>query len=126
MSEHDPDLEDRLKRGLRRVEAPEGFADRITDRIEAQRSEQRKGRLTVMPRRWISLAVAAMLLVSIVLGGWQWRQQQPRRQREQAEAARRQFEVAMQVTGRTLVAVQERIGRAGEIHSTGRKREVEQ
>jgi hypothetical protein len=65
-----------------------------------------------------------MLLVGVVLGGWQWRQQQVRRERQEAEVARRQFEVAMQVTGRTLVAVQERIERAGEIHSAGRKREV--
>ena len=39
---------------------------------------------------------------------------------------RYQFKTAMQVTGRTLVGVQERIGRTGEIHGTRRKREVEQ
>lgn len=120
MSERDLDfhLEDRLKRELQRVDAPTGFADRVMDRVGAQLKESRKQQLIVMPRRFAWMALAAMLLVGIVLGGWQWRQQQ-RRERLEAEVARRQFEVAMQVTGRTLVGVQERIGRAG------RKREVE-
>ncbi len=125
MSEFDLDLEEKLKRELRRVDAPEGFADRVMGRVAAQVKDERKHRLIVMPRRFAWLAVAAMLLVGVVLGGWQWRQQQVRRERQEAEVARRQFEVAMQVTGRTLVAVQERIERAGEIHSAGRKREVE-
>jgi multidrug resistance efflux pump len=94
-------------------------------RVAAPIDEKRKQRLVVMPRRFAWMALAAMLLLGILLGGWQWRQQQLRRERQEAEVARRQFEVAMQVTGRTLVEVQERIGHAGEIHAAGRKREVE-
>ena len=115
--ETDFDFEEKLKRELQRVDAPAGFADRVMERVGVEAAEERRGRLVVMPRRWFSVAVAAMLLVGIVLGGWQW--QQRRQERQEAEIARRQFEVAMQVTGRTLVGVQERIGRAG------RKREVE-
>jgi uncharacterized iron-regulated membrane protein len=112
-------FEEELKRELRRVEAPDGFADRLMGRV----AEKRKTRLVVMPRRVAWMAVAAMLLVGIVLGGWQWRQRQQREQQE-AELARRQFDVAMQVTGRTLLLVQEQIGHAGEIRM-GTKREVE-
>lgn len=125
MSERDFDLEEMLTQELRRVEAPEGFADRVIDRIVDRAQEKPRGHLIAMPRRRASLAVAASLLLGVVLGGWQWRQQQLRREQQEAELARRQFVVAMQVTGRTLVAVQERIGRAGEIHSAARKREVD-
>ncbi len=117
----DADFEARFRQDLRRVEAPEGFADQVMGRVDQERS----GRLVMLPRRWVSLAVAAMLLIGALLGGWQWRQQKLRRERQEAEAAHIQFEAAMQVTGRTLIEVQERIGRAGETHSAGRKREVE-
>ena len=120
MSEFD-EFEAKLKQELRRVDAPEGFADGVLGRV----ADKRSGRLLVMPRRRAWIAVAAMLLVGIVLGGWEWRQQQLRRERQEAEVARRQFEMAMQVTGRTLAEVQERIGRAGEVHTAGRKREVQ-
>lgn len=119
------DFEEELKRSLERVEAPEGFADRVMGRVSASANHERRGRLLSMPHRAIWLAVAAMLLVGIAIGGWQRRQQSSLEQR-QAAMYRQQFDAAMQVTGRTLVIVQERIGRAGEVHATGRKREVEQ
>ena len=119
------EFEEKLQRELRRVDAPEGFADRIMGRVALAETEQRRGRLIAMPRRFAQIAIAAMLLIAIVLSGWQWREQKLRRERQEAQTAHRQFEAAMQVTGRTLVELQERIGRAGEIHSTGRKREVE-
>jgi predicted negative regulator of RcsB-dependent stress response len=65
----------------------------------------------VMPKRPAWIAVAAMLLVGIVLGGWQWRQQQVRKEREQAEVVQRQFDMAMQVTQRTLAGVQNLVGK---------------
>ena len=118
MSESEVEFEKKLKRELERVEAPEGFADRMMDRI----ARERKRRLVVMAGRYAWTAVAAMVLVGTMLAGWQWRLRQERRE---AEVARRQFEVAMQVTGRTLVEVREQIQRAGEVHSAGRKQEVE-
>jgi len=102
------ELEERLKRDLERIPAPDGFADRVMGRVAAQ---QRKGRLIAMPKRSAWMAIAAMLLVGIVLGGWQWKQQEVRKEREQAEVVQRQFDMAMQVTQRTLAGVQERVGK---------------
>lgn len=115
MSEFD-EFEEKLAREMARVPAPEGFADRVMASV----AQRRKTRLVVMPRRSAWMAIAAMLMVGVILGGWQWQQ------RRQAEQARQQFDLAMQVTQRTLAGVQERIGRAGEIHNEATKREVEQ
>lgn len=121
LDEVDFDLDAQLKRELRRVDAPEGFADRVMSRMP----DQERGRLLAMPRRAAWMAIAAMLLVGIAIGGWQRRQENLREER-QAAMYRRQLNLAMQVTSRTLVQVQERIGHAGEVHSAGRKRGVEQ
>ena len=125
-SELDGEFEKKLKRGLPRVDAPDGFASRVMARVTSAQAEQRRGRLIAMPRHWVSIAMAAMLLIGITLGGWQWQQQKLRREQQEAQTAHRQFEAAMRVTGRTLTEVEERIGRAGEVHAAGRKREVEQ
>jgi uncharacterized protein HemX len=114
------DFEARLRRDLQRVEAPEGFADRVMQRVPASR----QGRLLSFPmavtnaRHW--MAVAAVLLVAIVLGFGvhhveQVEQQRQLQEQEQAKArkAAEQFALAMQVTGRTLFVVQQRIDQAG-------------
>ena len=115
MSELD-DFEARLKRDLRRVDAPEGFADRVMQRVPAAK----QGRLLSFPivgtkaRHW--MAVAAVLLVAFVLGFGVHHVEQVEQQRvEQAKArkAAEQFALAMQVTGRTLFVVQQRIDSAG-------------
>ena len=53
MNESDLDLEEQLKRELRPVNAPEGFADRVMQRIS-----QPTGWVFVMPARrwWVSIA----------------------------------------------------------------------
>jgi hypothetical protein len=118
-SDSEREFEARLSQEMKRVSAPDGFADRIMHRVEVEAeghaAQKRRSRLTVMPRRSAWMAIAAMLLVGILIGGWQWRQQKIRHEREQAEQIQRQFDLAMQVTQRTLAEVQERIGHAGEI-----------
>lgn len=119
MSELD-DFEARLKRDLQRVEAPEGFADRVMQRVPASR----QGRLFSFPiamtnvRHW--MAVAAVLLVAVVLGFGvhhveevQQQRQLQKQEQAKARAAAEQFALAMQVTGRTLFVVQQRIDQAG-------------
>ncbi len=108
LDELEDEFEERLKRDLERVPAPEGFADRVLGRVATQ---QHKGRLVAMPKRATWLAIAAMLLVGVMLGGWQWKQQEVRKERQQAEVVQRQFDMAMQVTQRTLAGVQERVGK---------------
>ena len=121
MSEWD-ELETRLRRELGRVAAPEGFADRLMARASAQR----RGRVSpgsvvqlrqvaeLRPR--IRLAVAAAVLVAVSAGfaaRLEERIAQQRQERARAARAEQQFELAMQVTGRTLENVEERIRRAG-------------
>ena len=104
------ELEQELKQGLWRVPAPEGFADRVMERV-AQREQRR---LRVMPQRispvW-QAGIAAMLLISILFGAAEMVHR--RQERRQAEIVQHQFDVAMRVTGRTLDGVGERIRRAG-------------
>jgi len=110
------DFEARLKRNLQRVDAPEGFADRVMLRV----SQPKQGRLLPFPiavtraRHW--MAVAAVLLVAFVLGFGVHHVEQVEQQRAEqakARAAAEQFALAMQVTGRTLFVVQQRIDQAG-------------
>ncbi len=117
------EFEARLSHEMQRVPAPQGFAGRIMDRVETQAAQQRRGRLIVMPRRSAWMAIAAMLLVGILIGmgSWQRHQQNVRREREQAEQIQRQFDLAMQVTQRTLAEVQQRIGHAGEVQKSERQ-----
>jgi hypothetical protein len=104
------ELEQELKHGLSRVPAPEGFADRVMERV-AQKEQRR---LRVMPQRispvW-QTAIAAMLLISVLFGAAELAHRQ--QERRQAELVQHQFDVAMRVTGRTLDGVGERISRAG-------------
>jgi hypothetical protein len=113
------ELETRLRQELGRVAAPEGFADRVMARASAQRRGRVAPRLAelrplVQQRIW--LAVAAAVLVAVSAGfavRLEDRIAQQRQERAKAARAEHQFELAMQVTGRTLENVQERIRRAG-------------
>ena len=103
------EFEQELKEGLGRVPAPEGFADRVMERIA--RKERR--RIRVMPQRvyvW-QMTVAAMVLLAVLFGVGE--RVHRREERRKAELVQRQFDVAMRVTGRTLSGVGERISRAG-------------
>jgi negative regulator of sigma E activity len=103
------EFEQELKEGLRRVPAPEGFVDRVVERIA--KKEQRLG---VMPLRFSNvwqMAIAAMVLIAVLFGVGEMAHR--REERRQAEIVARQFEVAMRVTGKTLDGVGERISRAG-------------
>lgn len=103
------EFEQRLKHDLERVAAPEGFADRVMRRVRA--GEQ--SRLRIMPRRVLHVwqAVAAAALIAVLLGGAEAVHRQQERQR--AEVLQRQFDVAMQITQRTLSGVSQRVSEAG-------------
>jgi anti-sigma factor RsiW len=120
------EFEARLAEEMAQVPAPEGFADRVMGRVAAQRAEAAKParvlafRGGLIARSRIAMAVAAALLIAVATGAGlrveqRLKQQAEEQRQEQAKAAlaERQFALAMQVTSRTLVEVQERIGRAG-------------
>ena len=109
---HDADL----RRALRRREPPDGFADRVLDRIRAE--EARRNRRTPAPapsrpRRWVAaaLAVAATVLVSVGVA----REEAARRDAE-ARVAARNLEVALQIASETLQHVQTTVNQIGEGH----------
>lgn len=103
------EFEQKLKDDLEQVAAPEGFADRVMRRVQAAES----ARLRIMPRRMMHVwqAVAAVALIGILLGsGLVVRQ---RHEQQRAEVLQRQFDLAMQITQRTLNGVGQRVSEAG-------------
>ena len=95
------DFEDVLGDALRRLEAPAGFAGRVQQRIA---DREWKRRQASNAQRW-RFALAATILICCWLVGYQIYQ------RRQAEGARQQFAVAMQVTSRSLYRVKSGLNR---------------
>ena len=87
-------LEDDLKRAMRRVPAPEGFAERVLSRVHEPRRE---------PRRSWWRAVAATLLLGSILAGWGVRETVRRRE---GERAKEQVLLALRITGAQLARAQ--------------------
>lgn len=105
------EFEQELKENLKRTPAPDGFADRVMDRVARKEPLRFKA---VPPRRvwhvW-QTAIAALALIGASIGVVEAVHQ--RQERRQAEIVQRQFDVAMQITEKTLDGVSERISRAG-------------
>ncbi len=103
------ELEQRLAETLRRVDPPVGFADRVME--HAGTAKPIRGKVVTMaPRRvWASGAIAAALVVGAFVG----EQTHLRHEREKAELAQRQFDLAMKITGDTLAHVQQQLQQAG-------------
>ena len=104
------ELEQYLTQALRRVDAPNGFAERTMAR--ARQAETPRGKLLVMPTRlrvWASGAIAAMLVAGVFAGN----QIHVRRERQKTELAQQQFEAAMRITGETLDEARLQLQQAG-------------
>lgn len=88
-------LENELRQALRRVPAPEGFADRVLARI---------GRPDFSPAAspWWR-AVAATLLLGAILGGWGAHETMRRRE---GERAREQVLLALRIAGTHVARAQ--------------------
>ena len=109
------EFERELVRAMRRVDAPEGFAERVMARAQTAR----QARAAVIPlwhraRVWASGAIAAAVLAGVFAG----EQVHARRERERAELARRQFarqqfDAAMRITGETLEQARQQLQEAG-------------
>ena len=87
------DIENELRRRLRPVEAPEGFADRV---MRALPAEVKPAVITSLPtprRSWMRqfgmpTALAASLLAAVMLGRYSAEQRELRVEREGLEASR--------------------------------------
>jgi hypothetical protein len=104
------ELERYLYQAMRRVDAPEGFADRVMERAKA--AAPAKAKVLGMPSRprlWVGSAIAAALLMGVFVGD----QQLERRQREKAEVAQKQFEAGIEITDRALEHTRDQLERAG-------------
>jgi glycogen debranching enzyme len=103
------EFELQLARAMRRVDAPEGFADRIMERsaspVETVIVMRPRSGLWRM-QAWAGGAIAAALVLG-TFGAEQLHQR-----REQAKADQ-QFAVAMQVTDHALAQTREQLQRAG-------------
>ena len=87
-------LENELRQALRRVPAPEGFAERVLARVGEPHREPR-------PAWW--RAVAATLLLGAILGGWGAHQTM---QRREGERAREQVLLALRIAGTHVARAQ--------------------
>jgi hypothetical protein len=104
------ELERYLTQAMRRVDAPEGFADRVMKRAKA--AAPVRSNVLMMPSRtraWATGAIAATLMVGVFAGN----QVHERRQRERAEVAQKQFEAGMEITDRALEHTRDQLERAG-------------
>jgi len=91
-------LETELKNALRRVPAPEGFANRVLERVRnAERHPARSP--------WWR-AVAATFLLAAILGGWGAHEMIERRQEREGQRAREQVLLALRITGEKVAHAQ--------------------
>ena len=103
-------FEEQLAQAMRRVDAPEGFAERVLER--AAQPEARRAKVLAMPRRvraWAGGAIAAAVLAGVFVT----HEVRLRDQRLEAERAQQQFETAMQITDLALDHTRRQLQRAG-------------
>ena len=89
-------LEQDLRRALRRESPAPGFASRVLQRIEEEERGVRPSTTHASPRWW--RAAAASLTLTAVLGGWAAHEVHERRVRE-GERARDQVLLALRIAG---------------------------
>ncbi len=94
-------LENDLRQALRRVPAPEGFAERVLARVGRPGFSPAAGLKSGLPR-WRA-AVAATLLLGAILGGWGVHET---RQRREGERAREQVLLALRIAGTQVARAQ--------------------
>ena len=103
------EFELQLARAMRRVDAPEGFVERVmeTSANPAEKVRVMRPRQGLWRRQaWMGGAIAAALALGM------FGAQQVHQRREQAKADQ-QFAVAMQVTDHALAQTREQLQRAG-------------
>jgi hypothetical protein len=97
-------LEDNLKSALRRHKAPDGFAERVMERIS--RAPEARSVPAAFCSRWLAAAAAA--LIAIVFAGV-WESGYGQRRRVQAEQATAELVYALQVTSAKLNFTKEKL-----------------
>lgn len=101
-------IDDELKRTLRRKPAPDGFAARVIGAVEREESGRAHPAASV-PARWWRTAAAAVLLTAI-LGGWTAHTVAERRA---GEKARQDVLLALHITGEKVRYAQSQVRTIG-------------
>lgn len=115
MNEFDSAFESDLLEEMRRQEAPAGFADAVMERTRSERRSAKSAASqhnVVVPAGWPSLLLLAASLLVACGSAWQVHHQQRMRQERQAQQVTAQFNLAMNVTARTLQRIDENVSRA--------------
>ena len=93
-----------LKGALRRREPPEGFAEKVLDRVAienaTQSAPQRESWLRFVTQPLVRWASAAALAGALIAGGIHYRNVQ--RERAEGEAAKQQLMLALRIAGTKL------------------------
>ena len=113
-------MDEELRRALRRVEPPAGFANRVLQLVSTKPPQAAKSETQVTKAGKTALvrfAIAATLVAAI--GGGLWyradeRQFERRQQAQQGEAARRQVLLSLSIAGTKLRSVQLQINHGEE------------
>ncbi len=112
------DLERDLTLAMRPLKLPDGFADRLLQRVQTgavapSAQGAARGRLLRWPeaKRWVGGAIAAGLLFGLFAGGTTL--ERHRQQEHRAAAATAQFETAERITDRAMEQARQQVERAG-------------
>jgi len=95
-------LDNDLRNALRRVPAPEGFADRVLARVHGgQTILSARGQAGLPVLHWWR-GIAATFLLAAMLGGWGAHEMVERRREAAGQRAREQVLLALRITGEKL------------------------
>jgi hypothetical protein len=92
------EIDDELRRALRRVDASEGFAERVRRRVEQPSGSER--------RRLTDWAIAATLVIAVAGGTWYRAEGQ---RRAQGEEAKRQVLLSLTIASKKLRAIEMKV-----------------
>jgi len=102
------EIDEQLKRALRRCEPPEGFADRVLARVEREASRTTSRSVWTVWRwpflRWA--AIAALILIAVTGISYQVHERQ---QEAEARAAKQQVMLALRITGSKLRVAKQKV-----------------
>ena len=101
-------MDDELRRALRRVDPPAGFSDRVLELASTKPPQAKSGGWTA-PLRW---AVAAALVAAVGSGVW-YRAEERRKQ--EGEEAKRQVLLSLSIAGGKLRSIEMKVN-----HEEGR------
>jgi len=102
-------LEDELRNALKRVEPPDGFAQRTLTRAVAARQQPRIGMFMQPAFRW---ALTGAMCLLLAVAGIEYRQ--TKQEQARGEAAKAQLMLALRITAGKLQLAQDRVRQIGE------------